>query len=82
VKGTALPPNRALTIPAPTATSTRKKVPSSSEKRRRPSKLSSKKSNWATMEFGSPRERIPAPGGEDTIVWVVIRSSRSRSVLK
>ena len=33
--GTALPPKRALTIGPPTATKTRKKVPSSSEKSRR-----------------------------------------------
>jgi hypothetical protein len=34
-RGTALPPKRALTIPAPTATSTRKKVPRTSENNRR-----------------------------------------------
>ena len=33
--GTAWPPNRALTIPPPTATRTRKNVPSSSENSRR-----------------------------------------------
>ena len=35
--GMAWPPNRAFTIPPPTATSTRKNVPSSSEKIRRAS---------------------------------------------
>src|ERR1039458_3885499 len=44
-------------MPPPTATSTRKKVPSSSEKSRRPSYLSSKKSNWRAIEFGRPNER-------------------------
>jgi hypothetical protein len=34
-KGTAFPPKRALTIPAPTATRTRKKVPRTSEHNRR-----------------------------------------------
>src|SRR5438034_736880 len=34
--GTASPPNRALTMPPPTATSTKKKVPSTSENSRRP----------------------------------------------
>ncbi len=39
--GTAWPPNRALTIPAPTATRTRKNVPRLSENRRRHQYLSS-----------------------------------------
>src|SRR5689334_16292888 len=55
--GTALPPNLALTMPPPTATSTRKKVPSTSENRRRPSYLSFQKSNWLATEFGCPIER-------------------------
>ena len=55
--GTALPPNLALTMPPPTATRTRKKVPSSSENRRRPSYLSSQKSNSPATEFGCPMDR-------------------------
>ena len=43
--GTASPPKRALTIPPPTATSTRKKVPNISENSRRPSYRSFQKSN-------------------------------------
>ena len=59
--GTACPPNRAFTIPAPAATRTRKKVPSSSANSRRPSYRSSQKLNCLTIEFGRPREPSPDP---------------------
>jgi hypothetical protein len=55
--GTALPPKRALTMPPPTATRTRKKVPSSSENSRRPSYRSFQKSNSPATEFGCPIDR-------------------------
>ena len=55
--GTAWPPNRALTMPPPTATSTRKKVPRTSANRRRHSYRSSQKSVARAIEFGCPRVR-------------------------
>jgi hypothetical protein len=59
--GISWPPKRALTMPPPTATSTRKNVPSTSENRRRPSYLLSQKSNWPATEFGSsPMDRNAA----------------------
>ncbi len=61
--GTTCPPNLAFTIPPPAATSTRRNVPSSSEKTRRHSYWLSQKSNRRAKEFGSPMERsaIAAP---------------------
>ena len=55
--GTALPPNRALTMPPPTATRTRKKVPRTSENSRRASYRSSQKSNSPATELGCPIDR-------------------------
>jgi hypothetical protein len=64
--GIAWPPNLAFTIPPPTATRTRKKVPSSSEKTRRHSYLESQKSKRLTNAFGtsiSSRRSTGAPRG-------------------
>ena len=68
--GTALPPNLALTMPPPTATRTRRNVPSSSENSRRPSYRSFKKSNSLATEFGCPMDRSA------TCAW---RTASSRS---
>ena len=63
--GMAWPPNFAFTIPPPAATRTSRKVPKTSENRRRPSYLSSKKSNCLTSAFGRPDEpsRASMPAG-------------------
>src|SRR3984893_9790728 len=66
--GTAWPPNRALTMPPPTATNTRKKVPRASANRRRHSYRSSQKSVARAIEFGCPRVRR-ATAARLTICW-------------
>src|ERR1700751_2400614 len=71
-------------MPPPTATRTRKKVPSSSENSRRPSYLSFKKSNSPATEFGCPMDRkatwawraisggLGSCGGAGSSGWLVI----------
>ena len=77
VAGIAWPPNRAFTIPPPTAVSTRKKVPRTSANRRRPSYSSSQKSNCAAMEFGQPSEVSPGrPGSGRALAALLLNCSR------
>ena len=75
VAGMAWPPNRAFTIPPPAAARTRKKVPSTSANKRRPSYRSSQKLNWWAIAFGRPSE-LSLSGSSRSSAGLLVNGSR------